>query len=65
MAEYNQDKFILDVVAREVAPPGREARARVHVSFVSNSILSLNPSSRVWLGVFIKCLGLSKFSSKD
>lgn len=33
MAEYNQDKFILDVVAREKADPGREAKAKVHVSF--------------------------------
>ena len=32
MAEYNQDRFILDVVAREKAPPEREATTKVHVS---------------------------------
>lgn len=37
MAEYNQDRFIIDVVAREVAPPERETRAKVHVS-ISDSI---------------------------
>lgn len=31
MAEYNQDRFIVEVVAREVASPEREAIARVHV----------------------------------
>ncbi|XP_067010919.2 cadherin-87A [Anabrus simplex] len=31
MAEYNQERIVLDVVAKERAPPGREAHARVHV----------------------------------
>lgn len=31
MAEYNQDRFIVEVVAREIASPEREAVARVHV----------------------------------
>lgn len=32
MAEYNQDRFVLDVIAKERAPPEREAVAKVHVS---------------------------------
>lgn len=32
MAEYNQDRFIVDVVAREQAAPERETRTKVHVS---------------------------------
>lgn len=32
MAEYNQDRFILEIVAKEKAYPQREARAKVHVS---------------------------------
>lgn len=32
MAEYNQDRFILNIVAREKSPPQREATAKVHVS---------------------------------
>lgn len=31
MAEYNQDRFIVEVVAKEVASPERETIARVHV----------------------------------
>ncbi|GLV42165.1 Cadherin 87A, partial [Carabus blaptoides fortunei] len=31
MAEYNQDRFIIEVVAKELAAPEREALARVHV----------------------------------
>jgi len=31
MAEYNQDRFVLEVVAREEAAPFREDSARVHV----------------------------------
>lgn len=34
MAEYNQDRFILDVVAKEKAYPEREARAKVHVGVI-------------------------------
>lgn len=32
VAEYNQDRFLLEVVARETAQPFREAKATVHVS---------------------------------
>jgi len=31
MAEYNQDRFVLEVVAREEAPPFREDSANVHL----------------------------------
>ena len=31
MAEYNQDRFVLEVVAREEAAPFREDSARVHI----------------------------------
>lgn len=31
MAEYNQDRFIVEVVAKEISPPERETIARVHV----------------------------------
>jgi hypothetical protein len=31
MAEYNQDRFVLDVVAKEKALPEREATTKVHV----------------------------------
>ncbi|XP_053671726.1 cadherin-87A [Anopheles nili] len=31
MAEYNQDRFVLEIVAKEVESPEREAAARVHV----------------------------------
>lgn len=31
MAEYNQDRFIVEIVAKETASPEREAIARVHV----------------------------------
>lgn len=32
MAEYNQDHFIIDVIAKEIASPERFAVAKVHVS---------------------------------
>uniref|UniRef100_A0A182Y7D4 Cadherin domain-containing protein n=1 Tax=Anopheles stephensi TaxID=30069 RepID=A0A182Y7D4_ANOST len=31
MAEYNQDRFVLEIVAKEVESPEREAATRVHV----------------------------------
>lgn len=34
MAEYNQDRFELDVIAKEVEAPGREALAKVYVSII-------------------------------
>lgn len=33
MAEYNQDRFELDVIAREIEPPERQVMAKVFVSF--------------------------------
>lgn len=36
VAEYNQDRFVLEVVARENAHPFREAKATVHVSQAVN-----------------------------
>ncbi|KAE8740358.1 hypothetical protein FOCC_FOCC014138, partial [Frankliniella occidentalis] len=49
MAEYNQDRFIIDVVAREQALPERETRTKVHVWLYEPSqlirvILSRPPS---------------------
>ncbi|KAJ1523428.1 hypothetical protein ONE63_001290 [Megalurothrips usitatus] len=49
MAEYNQDRFIIDVVAREQSPPERETRTKVHVWLYEPSqlvrvILSRPPS---------------------
>lgn len=32
MAEYNQDRFILDIEAKELAQPERKSNARVYVS---------------------------------
>lgn len=32
MAEYNQDRFIVEIVAKEIASPERFAVAKVHVS---------------------------------
>jgi len=34
MAEYNQDRFIVEVIAKETAIPERYAMTRVHVSFI-------------------------------
>lgn len=34
MSEYNQDRFVLDIIAQEVAPPHRQAKAQVYVSSV-------------------------------
>ncbi|XP_073952760.1 cadherin 87A [Choristoneura fumiferana] len=31
MAEYNQDRFVLDIIARELALPHREAKAQVYI----------------------------------
>lgn len=32
MAEYNQDRFILDIQAKELAQPERNSNTRVYVS---------------------------------
>lgn len=34
LTEYNQHRFIIDVVARETAPPQRETLTNVHVSII-------------------------------
>lgn len=37
MAEYNQDRFELEIQAKEVQPPERIAKARVFVSIIFSS----------------------------
>lgn len=37
MAEYNQDRFELDVIAKETQSPEREAKAKVYVSTIPNN----------------------------
>lgn len=32
MAEYNQDRFVLNIMAQETQPPYRQANTDVHVS---------------------------------
>ncbi|XP_061704355.1 cadherin-87A isoform X2 [Cydia pomonella] len=39
MAEYNQDRFVLDIIARELAPPHREAKAQVYIWITDRSSL--------------------------
>ncbi|PZC71795.1 hypothetical protein B5X24_HaOG212432 [Helicoverpa armigera] len=39
MAEYNQDRFVLDIIAQEVAPPQRRATAQVYVWIIDRSSL--------------------------
>lgn len=39
MAEYNQDRFELEIQAKEVQPPERIAKARVFVSIIFSSSL--------------------------
>ncbi|CAG2068426.1 unnamed protein product, partial [Timema podura] len=36
MAEYNQDRFILDIIAKEKSYPERQAITRVHVRLVDS-----------------------------
>ena len=42
MAEYNQDRFVLDVVAKEKASPEREATTKVHVRNCQYIVFILN-----------------------
>ncbi|GBP51653.1 Cadherin-87A [Eumeta japonica] len=37
MSEYNQDRFVLEVLAQEVAPPHRRAVAHVHIWIISGA----------------------------
>ncbi|XP_022834034.1 cadherin-87A [Spodoptera litura] len=39
MAEYNQDRFVLDIIAQELAPPHRQAKAQVYVWIIDRSSL--------------------------
>lgn len=39
MAEYNQDRFELEIVAKEVEPPQRKARTKVIVCYSFKYIL--------------------------
>jgi len=36
MAEYNQDRFILEIIAKEIEPPERTATTLVYVSLCLN-----------------------------
>ncbi|XP_045535482.1 cadherin-87A [Papilio machaon] len=39
MSEYNQDRFVLDVMAQELAPPHRRATAKVYLWIIERSSL--------------------------
>ncbi|XP_072929429.1 cadherin-87A [Epargyreus clarus] len=39
MAEYNQDRFVLDIIAQEAAPPYRQAKAQVYLWIIDRSSL--------------------------
>ncbi|XP_063827722.1 cadherin-87A [Ostrinia nubilalis] len=39
MSEYNQDRFVLDIIAQEAAPPHRQAKAQVYVWIIDRSSL--------------------------
>ncbi|KAF9823771.1 hypothetical protein SFRURICE_000014, partial [Spodoptera frugiperda] len=39
MAEYNQDRFVLDIIAQELAPPHRQAKAQVYIWIIDRSAL--------------------------
>ncbi|CAG4946283.1 unnamed protein product [Colias eurytheme] len=39
MSEYNQDRFVLDIIAQEEAPPHRQAKAQVYVWIIDRSAL--------------------------
>ncbi|XP_053605342.1 cadherin-87A isoform X2 [Plodia interpunctella] len=39
MSEYNQDRFVLDIIAQEVAPPHRQAKAQVFIWIIDRSSL--------------------------
>lgn len=39
MAEYNQDRFVLDILAQELAPPHRQAKAQVYLWIIDRSSL--------------------------
>nr|XP_026497199.1 cadherin-87A-like isoform X1 [Vanessa tameamea]XP_026497200.1 cadherin-87A-like isoform X2 [Vanessa tameamea] len=39
MSEYNNDRFVLDVIAQELAPPHRQAKAQVYLWIIDRSSL--------------------------
>ncbi|KAJ2947229.1 hypothetical protein O0L34_g16939 [Tuta absoluta] len=39
MSEYNQDRFVLDIIAQEIAPPHRQAKAQVYVWVIDRTAL--------------------------
>ncbi|CAG5033926.1 unnamed protein product [Parnassius apollo] len=39
MSEYNQDRFVLDIIAQELAPPHRQAKAQVYLWIIDRSAL--------------------------
>ncbi|KAJ0177573.1 hypothetical protein K1T71_006446 [Dendrolimus kikuchii] len=39
MSEYNQDRFVLDIIAQEIAPPHRQAKAQVYIWIIDRSAL--------------------------
>lgn len=47
MAEYDQDRFVLNVVAREVRPPHREADADIYVSDSIRASVPLSFANRL------------------
>jgi hypothetical protein len=54
MAEYNQDRFVLDVIAKEKASPEREAVTKVHVRNCQCSVFILNYLCS-WLTTVVLC----------
>ncbi|XP_060802067.1 cadherin-87A [Amyelois transitella] len=39
MSEYNQDRFVLDIIAQELAPPHRQAKTQVFIWIIDRSSL--------------------------
>ncbi|CAK1543768.1 unnamed protein product [Leptosia nina] len=39
MSEYNQDRFVLDIIAQELAPPHRQAKTQVYLWIIDRSSL--------------------------
>ncbi|CAH0398993.1 unnamed protein product [Chilo suppressalis] len=39
MSEYNQDRFVLDIIAQELAPPHRQAKAQIYVWVIEHGAL--------------------------
>lgn len=62
MAEYNQDRFIVEVIAKETAIPERYAMTRVHVSHFIREYLYLLLSLFLYLSRVYKGLGIRSFT---